>query len=103
MSVRGGSTPSDEEPTHSHFRHRLLRRTGRVRPVVLGLPRPRLRLVRRPRRPAPARARRPVGLACGGTRDHLAPRGVGLWALQPWARTFAIVVAGVSLFEAILA
>jgi cytochrome c oxidase subunit IV len=27
----------------------------------------------------------------------------GLWALQSWARIFAIVVAGVSLFEAVLA
>jgi hypothetical protein len=26
----------------------------------------------------------------------------GLWTLQPWAWTFAIIVAGVSLFEAIL-
>jgi len=27
----------------------------------------------------------------------------GLWALQSWARVFALVVAGVSLFEAVLA
>jgi uncharacterized membrane protein (DUF2068 family) len=27
----------------------------------------------------------------------------GLWALQPWARVFAMVVAGISLFEAVLA
>jgi hypothetical protein len=27
---------------------------------------------------------------------------VGLWALQPWAWAFAIVVAGISLFEAFL-
>jgi hypothetical protein len=27
----------------------------------------------------------------------------GLWALQPWARTFALIVAGISLFEAVLA
>jgi hypothetical protein len=27
----------------------------------------------------------------------------GLWALQPWARVFALVVAGFSLFEAVLA
>ena len=27
----------------------------------------------------------------------------GLWALQPWARIFAMVVAGFSLFEAVLA
>jgi uncharacterized membrane protein (DUF2068 family) len=27
----------------------------------------------------------------------------GLWALQPWARIFALVVAGISLFEAVLA
>ena len=27
----------------------------------------------------------------------------GLWSLQSWARIFAIVVAGVSLFEAVLA
>ena len=27
----------------------------------------------------------------------------GLWALQPWARVFAMVVAGFSLFEAALA
>ena len=28
---------------------------------------------------------------------------LGLWALQPWARLVALVVAGVSLFEAVLA
>jgi cytochrome c oxidase subunit IV len=27
----------------------------------------------------------------------------GLWALQPWARTVALIVAGISLFEAVLA
>jgi cytochrome c oxidase subunit IV len=27
----------------------------------------------------------------------------GLWALQPWARVVALVVAGISLFEAVLA
>jgi hypothetical protein len=27
----------------------------------------------------------------------------GLWALQPWARIVALVVAGISLFEAVLA
>ena len=27
----------------------------------------------------------------------------GLWALQPWARLFALIVAGISLFEAVLA
>jgi hypothetical protein len=27
----------------------------------------------------------------------------GLWALQPWARLFAMIVAGISLFEAVLA
>jgi hypothetical protein len=27
----------------------------------------------------------------------------GLWALQPWARTFALIIAGFALFEAILA
>jgi hypothetical protein len=27
----------------------------------------------------------------------------GLWALQPWARTFALIVAGFALFEAVLA
>ncbi len=27
----------------------------------------------------------------------------GLWALQPWARIFAMVMAGFSLFEAVLA
>jgi len=27
----------------------------------------------------------------------------GLWALQPWARMFAMIIAGLSLFEAILA
>jgi hypothetical protein len=27
----------------------------------------------------------------------------GLWALQPWARTVAQIVAGISLFEAVLA
>jgi hypothetical protein len=27
----------------------------------------------------------------------------GLWAMQPWARVFALVVAGFSLFEAVLA
>ena len=26
-----------------------------------------------------------------------------LWALQPWARVFAMIIAGVSLFEAVLA
>jgi hypothetical protein len=28
---------------------------------------------------------------------------LGLWALQPWARLFALIVAGFSLFEAALA
>jgi predicted flap endonuclease-1-like 5' DNA nuclease len=28
---------------------------------------------------------------------------VGLWALQPWARLFALIVAGIALFEAVLA
>ena len=28
---------------------------------------------------------------------------IGLWALQPWARLFAVIVAGFSLFEAVLA
>jgi hypothetical protein len=28
---------------------------------------------------------------------------LGLWALQPWARIFAMVIAGISLFEAVLA
>jgi hypothetical protein len=28
---------------------------------------------------------------------------LGLWALQPWARVFAMVIAGISLFEAVLA
>ena len=27
----------------------------------------------------------------------------GLWALQPWARLFGLIVAGISLFEAVLA
>ena len=27
---------------------------------------------------------------------------LGLWSLQPWARTFAMIVAGVALFEAFL-
>jgi hypothetical protein len=27
----------------------------------------------------------------------------GLWALQSWARLFALIIAGVSLFEAVLA
>jgi hypothetical protein len=27
----------------------------------------------------------------------------GLWALQPWARTVAMIIAGVALFEAVLA
>ena len=27
----------------------------------------------------------------------------GLWALQPWARLFALIIAGFSLFEAVLA
>ena len=26
----------------------------------------------------------------------------GLWALQPWARTFAMIIAGIALFEAFL-
>jgi hypothetical protein len=29
--------------------------------------------------------------------------GMGLWALQPWARTVALVIAGISLFEAAIA
>ena len=28
---------------------------------------------------------------------------LGLWTLQPWARLFALIVAGFSLFEAVLA
>ena len=28
---------------------------------------------------------------------------LGLWALQPWARLAAMIIAGVSLFEAVLA
>ena len=28
---------------------------------------------------------------------------LGLWALQPWARLFAVIIAGFSLFEAVLA
>jgi predicted flap endonuclease-1-like 5' DNA nuclease len=28
---------------------------------------------------------------------------VGLWALQPWARLFALIMAGIALFEAVLA
>jgi hypothetical protein len=28
---------------------------------------------------------------------------LGLWALQPWARLFAMIIAGFSLFEAVLA
>jgi hypothetical protein len=28
---------------------------------------------------------------------------VGLWALQPWARLFAMLIAGLALFEAVLA
>ena len=27
----------------------------------------------------------------------------GLWALQPWARVFGMIVAGISLFQAVLA
>jgi hypothetical protein len=27
----------------------------------------------------------------------------GLWALQPWARVVALIIAGISLFEAVLA
>jgi hypothetical protein len=27
---------------------------------------------------------------------------LGLWAMQPWARTFAMIVAGLALFEAFL-
>ena len=27
----------------------------------------------------------------------------GLWALQPWARLFAMIIAGFALFEAVLA
>jgi cytochrome c oxidase subunit IV len=27
----------------------------------------------------------------------------GLWALQPWARLFALLMAGIALFEAVLA
>ena len=28
---------------------------------------------------------------------------LGLWALQPWARTIALIIAGFALFEAVLA
>ena len=28
---------------------------------------------------------------------------LGLWGLQPWARTVAMIIAGISLFEAVLA
>jgi hypothetical protein len=28
---------------------------------------------------------------------------LGLWALQPWARTFGLIIAGFALFEAVLA
>jgi hypothetical protein len=28
---------------------------------------------------------------------------LGLWSLQPWARLFAVIIAGFSLFEAVLA
>ena len=28
---------------------------------------------------------------------------IGLWALQPWARLFALIMAGIALFEAVLA
>jgi hypothetical protein len=28
---------------------------------------------------------------------------IGLWALQPWARLFAQIIAGIALFEAVLA
>ena len=28
---------------------------------------------------------------------------LGLWALQPWARLFAMIIAGFALFEAVLA
>jgi hypothetical protein len=28
---------------------------------------------------------------------------LGLWALQPWARVFVLIIAGFSLFEAVLA
>ena len=28
---------------------------------------------------------------------------LGLWALQPWARLFALIIAGFALFEAVLA
>ena len=28
---------------------------------------------------------------------------LGLWSLQPWARTVAMIIAGISLFEAVLA
>ena len=30
------------------------------------------------------------------------PAAIGLWGLQPWAWAFAMVVAGISLFEAAL-
>ena len=27
----------------------------------------------------------------------------GLWSLQPWARLFALIMAGIALFEAVIA
>ena len=53
---------------------------------------------------SPVRARR----ACGaGSRSRPGSSGssprVGLWALQPWARLFAQIMAGFALFEAVLA
>ena len=76
--ARRGITPGGiarEEPTHPHRDHRLLRSTRGIRVPVLRAAGPRLRLVRRARRPAGLRARRAVGLARRGHGDHLDPRG----------------------------
>ena len=47
-----------------------------------------------------ARFREPTDLQ---GRVLLALCCLGLWALQPWARTVAMIIAGISLFEAVLA
>ena len=36
-------------------------------------------------------------------RPHLIVAALSLWALQPWARLFAMFMCGLALFEAVLA
>ncbi len=85
-SHRPGLTPeaslvqveeSHEEPADPHRHPRLLRGARRIRFPVLRPARHRLRLVRRPRRPAGGRARRALGMAGGLHRDRVAARRAG--------------------------